>query len=154
MVVDTLEKMRLRWSFRSWNIRYMAASTENLILANLIAERRVSHGDLDVLTFVKIDDTGNFQEEIRTYEQLWAHGQKVASCLEEEGMDREDSFGVIMQNHPEFVDVMVGSSIAGTVFVPIDPRTRSKKLAFMLNHAGCKGAVVGNYAIRNLFSYR
>ena len=41
---------------------------------------------------------------------------------------------------------MVGSSIAGTVFVPIDPRTRGKKLAYMLTFAECRGAIVGDYA--------
>ena len=55
-----------------------------------------------------------------------------------------------MLNHPEFVDVMVGSSIAGTVFVPIDPRTKGDKLTYMLGFAECKGIVVADYALDNL----
>ena len=45
---------------------------------------------------------------------------------------------------------MVGSSIAGTVFVPIDPRTKGKKLAYMLSHAQCRGAFIADYALDNL----
>jgi len=120
------------------------------ILANLIASRMQQWPDRDVLTFVSVNTDGGFDEEIRTYTDLWHNGQRVAAGLDAEEMNPGEAFGVITQNHPEFVDVMVGSSIAGTVFVPIDPRTKGKKLAFMLEHAGCKGAVIGDYALRQL----
>ena len=121
-----------------------------MILAHLVADRMQSMPDLDVLTFVNIESDGTFVEEIRTYTDLWINGQRVASALDGERMQPGDAFAVIMQNHPEFVDTMVGSSIAGTVFVPIDPRTRGKKLSYMLDHAECRGAVIGDYALANL----
>ena len=62
-------------------------------------------------------------------------------------MAKGDKFGIVMQNHPEFVDLMVASTILGTVFVPIDPRTRGEKLKYMLEFAECKGAFVGAYAL-------
>jgi len=37
-----------------------------------------------------------------------------------------------MRNHPAFVEAMVGASITGAVFVPIDPRAADDRLAFML----------------------
>jgi crotonobetaine/carnitine-CoA ligase len=120
------------------------------ILANLIADRMQRWPDRDVLTFVTVNPQGGFDEEIRTYTDLWRNGQRVAAGLDAEAMQPGEAFGVITQNHPEFVDVMVGSSIAGTVFVPIDPRTKGKKLAFMLEHAKCRGAVIGNYALDQL----
>ena len=120
------------------------------ILANLIADRMMTWPDLDVLTFVSINPDGSYKNEIRTYEQLWQNGQRVAAALDSEGMRVGESFGLVTQNHPEFVDVMVGSSIAGTVFVPIDPRTKGDKLAYMLEHAGCRGAVIGDYALGQL----
>jgi crotonobetaine/carnitine-CoA ligase len=61
-------------------------------------------------------------------------------------MRKGDAFAIVMQNHPEFVDLMVASSILGTVFVPIDPRTRGDKLKYMLEFAECKGAFVAEYA--------
>jgi crotonobetaine/carnitine-CoA ligase len=57
-----------------------------------------------------------------------------------------------MQNHAEFVDFMVASSILGTVFVPIDSRTRGDKLKYMLDFAECKGAVVGDDALAEVES--
>ncbi|MEX2481255.1 MAG: AMP-binding protein [Gammaproteobacteria bacterium] len=121
-----------------------------LILAHLIAAHVAEHPELDVLTFVDVAADGRFVDETRTYRQLWQNGQRVAAALDAVGMQPGDAFGVVMQNHPEFVDVMVGSSIAGTVFVPIDPRTRGKKLAFMLDYSQCRGLVIGDYALANL----
>lgn len=127
-----------------------SAPGDPMILAHLIAARAAAMPALDVLTFVDSGADGSLCEETRTYAELWRNGQRVAAALDAEGMQQGDSFAVVMQNHPEFVDTMVGSSIAGTVFVPIDPRTRGKKLAFMLEHAGCRGAVIGDYALPNL----
>ena len=124
-----------------------AGSGDPMILAHLVVDRMASRPDLDVLTFVNIEPDGSFNDEIRTYSDLWRNGQRVAAALDEEGMQAGDAFGLITLNHPEFVDTMVGSSIAGTVFVPIDPRTRGKKLSYMLNHAQCRGAVIGDYAL-------
>ena len=111
---------------------------DTMILANLIADRMQQWPERDVLTFVSINANGAFEEETRTYTDLWHNGQRVAAGLDNEKMGFGDAFAVITLNQPEFVDVMVGSSIAGTVFVPIDPRTKGKKLAFMLEHAGPK----------------
>ncbi|TDJ60708.1 MAG: ATP-dependent acyl-CoA ligase [Proteobacteria bacterium] len=126
------------------------ATPDTAILANLIADRMRQWPQRDVLTFVTINADGSFGEEIRTYADLWRNGQRVAAGLEADGMQLGEAFGVVTQNHPEFVDVMVGSSIAGTVFVPIDPRTKGKKLAFMLEHAECHGVVIGDYALPHL----
>lgn len=125
-------------------------TADTTILANLIADRMQRWPDRDVLTFVSINADGGFDDEIRTYADLWRNGQRVAAGLDAEGLQIGETFGVITQNHPEFVDVMVGSSIAGTVFVPIDPRTKGKKLAFMLEHAQCRGVVIGDYALPQL----
>ncbi len=120
------------------------------ILANRIADWVGKKPDLDVLTFVDIDKDGNFIEETRSYQQLWDNGQRLATWLKALGMKEGDAFGVVMANHPEFVDLMVASSILGTIFVPIDPRTRGDKLSYMLDYAECKGAVVAGYALSNV----
>lgn len=125
-------------------------AADPLILWHLIAAHTAEHPDLDVLTFVDVASDGSFVDETRTYRELWENGQRVAAALDRAGMQPGDAFGVVLQNHPEFVDTMVGSSIAGTVFVPIDPRTRGKKLAFMLDYAECRGLVIGDYALANL----
>lgn len=122
------------------------------ILANRIADWCIREPDLDLLTFVTVDSKGNFVEEIRTYQQLWDNGQRLAAWLKAQGMRQGDRFALLMANHPEFVDLMVASSILGLVFVPIDPRTRGDKLRYMLDFAECKGVFVGDDALANLLA--
>ncbi len=124
----------------------MTARDEN-ILANLIANKAETQPALDVLTFLNILPSGEMEEDVRTYKQLWENGQKVANGLANEKIKQGQSFALFMQNHPEFVDAMVGSSIAGTVFVPIDPRTKGIKLTYMLQFPDCKGVICADYAL-------
>lgn len=87
-----------------------AAARDELILANLVANRVESEPDRDVLTFESAGGT----EEVRTYRQLWENGCRIAAGLDQAGMAPGDCFALLMQNHPEFVDAMVGASISGT----------------------------------------
>jgi len=113
------------------------------ILAHQIAAKVAEEPGRDVVTF----ENPEGPDEIRTYQDLWDNGRRVAKGLIVEGMNKGDSFGLLMQNHPEFIDTMVGSSIVGTVFVPIDPRTKGDKLEYMLRHAECRGIVCGDYSL-------
>jgi len=124
--------------------------SDQLILARMIEDWRGRDPDRRVLTFVEIGSDGQFLDDSRTYHQLWCNGQCVATALIEAGMEKGDRFAIMMQNHPEFVDAMVGSSIAGTILVPIDPRTRGRKLRYMLEFAECSGIVVADYALNHL----
>ena len=121
-----------------------------LILANLIANHKDTQPDLDVLTFVHIDAAGNFAEEVRTYAQLWDNAQRIAAALNAQGLKAGESFALVMQNHPEFVEGMIAASITDTIFVPIDPRTQGAKLKYMLDFAECRGAIAADYAMENL----
>jgi crotonobetaine/carnitine-CoA ligase len=121
--------------------------TDPVILAGLIRTWCDRSPERQILTFVSIDREGVFREETRNYRELWENGQRLAAWMRSQGMGRGDKFAIIMQNHPEFVDLMVASSILGTVFVPIDPRTRGEKLKYMLDFAECRGAFVGAYAL-------
>jgi crotonobetaine/carnitine-CoA ligase len=53
----------------------------------------------------------------------------------------------MMRNHPEYVETMIAASITGCVFVPIDPRTRGEKLAYMMQNAGCRGVICSDYCL-------
>lgn len=119
--------------------------SHDLILPALVAEKAKSHPNFKVLTF---EDNGN--EESRTYLQLWENALKIALALRERGVKDGDRFAILMQNHPEFVEAMVAAGILGAVFIPIDPRTKGEKLAYMLRDAGCCGVICGNYALDNL----
>jgi crotonobetaine/carnitine-CoA ligase len=69
-------------------------------------------------------------------------------------MERGDRFALMMRNHPEFVETMIAASITGCVFVPIDPRTKGDKLAYMFRNAGCRGVVCADYSLRQIIDAR
>ncbi|MGZ8139276.1 AMP-binding protein [Bordetella bronchiseptica] len=124
----------------------MAAHAEALPLAVLLRQRSTGEGCADrLLTFVDVDDTGAQRIEYRSYQQLWQRGQALAHALKAEGMGEGDRLGLMMQNHPEFVDAIIACAILGIVFVPIDPRTMGRKLQYMLEATGCTGVIAGDY---------
>jgi len=122
-----------------------------LVLADLIAARAERTPDFDVVTF---DGDGVRPHEVRTYADLWTNGQRIAAALLARGMAKGDRFALMMRNHPEFVETMVAASVAGCVFVPIDPRTRGEKLAYALRDSGCRGVVCADYALVELIAVR
>lgn len=121
-----------------------------IVLAHHIQRMAEAKPDFDVATFVAVNQDGQFIDNVRTYKDLWSKGQILAGGLLEMGLSIGDTFGVVMQNHAEFADLMVASSIIGSVFVPIDSRTKGKKLTYMLDFAECRGVVVADYAWDNL----
>jgi crotonobetaine/carnitine-CoA ligase len=118
-----------------------------LTLANAIRQKVEETPDLDVLTFVHVGADQQLQDCTRSYRQLWENGQRIAAGLDDEGMAQSDAFALIMFNHPEFVEAMVGSSIAGTVFVPIDARASDNRLLYLLSFSECRGAIVADHAL-------
>lgn len=120
-------------------------------LCAIIANRAESNPDFPVLT---IEGAGVRADETRTYRQLWDNGQRVAQLLIEMGIEPGDHFALVMANHPQFIELMIGASIAGAVCVPIDPRTRGDKLSFMFNNARCKGVFAADYALDQVCAVR
>jgi len=124
-----------------------------MILADLVQIRAEQKPDHDVLTFEHLSlDGGTTPDEVRTYAELATNGNRLAAALIERGMERGDRFALALRNHPEFVETMIAASITGCVMVPIDPRTKGDKLAYMLRNAGCRGAVCGDYALREILA--
>jgi crotonobetaine/carnitine-CoA ligase len=112
------------------------------ILAHLIAQRIEESPDTIITTFV--DERGG-TEETRTYGQLNENAHRLAAAMIERGMEEGDRFGAILCNHPEKVEALIAASVAGCVIVPVDPRVRGDKLAFMLNDSDCKGVICADY---------
>lgn len=121
-----------------------------LPLAQLVRERAGLPTEPALLTFVAHDASGKYEVSHRHYGDLWKRGQAIARALAARGLAAGDRFALQMQNHAEFADAMVASAILGTVFVPIDPRTRGKKLQYMLDSVGCKGVIAGSYCLPDL----
>ena len=113
-----------------------------MVLGDLVRMRAETLPDRDVLTFDHLGDgEAAARDEVRTYADLAENANRIAAALISRGVAPGDRFAIMMRNHPEFVEAMVAASIAGAIFVPIDPRARGEKLAFMLRNAGCAGIV-------------
>lgn len=120
-------------------------------LAQLIHELARSHPDFRVLTFV--DETSG-EVETRTFSQWLENAGRLASYLLSRGLKSGDRFGVLLANHPEIVEALVAASLIGAVMVPIDPRTRGQKLAFILSDSECRGVICGDYNSANVEACR
>lgn len=119
------------------------ANTDEMILADLVRKRAEERPDLDVLTFEHFSlDSGATPDEVLTFGELAERANRIAAALLERGIGPGDRFAIVMDNRPEFVECMVAASITGSIFVPIDPRMRGERLAFLLRKSGCSGAVV------------
>jgi crotonobetaine/carnitine-CoA ligase len=126
-----------------------------MILADLIREKAGSRPDFEVLTFehLSLDDEAT-PDEVRTYADLADNADRIAATLVAHGMRRGDRFGLMMRNHPEYVETMIAASITACVMVPIDPRTRGDKLAFMLRNASCRGIICADYCLDQVVPVR
>ena len=126
-----------------------------MILADLVAIRAERSPDLDVITFEHLSlDGGATPDEVRTYADLQIHANRLAAELVRRGLSRGDRFALMMRNHPEFVEAMIAASISATAFVPIDPRTKGEKLAYMLRNSRCRGVVCGDYCLPEVAAAR
>lgn len=116
----------------------------NLILADYIAAKSEEKPDHRVVTF---EGGGVREDETRNYGELFDNGNRLAATLIDRRMAPGDRFATLLQNHPEFIECMVGASVSGCVVVPIDPRTRGEKLKFTLNNSESKGIICALYSL-------
>ena len=127
----------------------------DLILADLVWKRAEKSPDLDVLTFEHLSlDGGATPDEVRSYADLVRNANRLAAGLTVRGVGTGDRVAVMLRNHPEFVETMIACSVLGALIVPIDPRTRGEKLAFMLRKAGCAGVLGADYCAEALAEVR
>ena len=118
-----------------------------LLLTDLIATRAERTPDVDVLTFEHLSLGDGRADEVRTYADLQRNAQRIAAWLVARGLAPGERFGLMLRNHPEFVETMIAASTTACVTVPIDPRTRGDKLAYTLRNSACRGIVCADYCV-------
>lgn len=126
----------------------MQIADSDLTLARLVFRRAQGPDAIQpLITFVSHDDPTHERIETRSYAQLRRQGCKFAHWAHGHGLRRGDRIALMMQNHPEFVDVLVGAAVLGVIVVPIDPRTKGEKLQYQIAEAGCRGVVIADYCL-------
>lgn len=89
-------------------------------------------------------------DTVRTYGDLWRHGQALARGLRQRGIGRGAVIATLMANHAEFVELMVAAALLQAVLVPIDPRTKGDKLAFMIANSHSRAVIAADYALAHV----
>ncbi len=104
------------------------------LLGQLFEIKAHTQPDFPVLTF-----EGNKNPDIvETYGDLHENSHRFAYALKQAGIGKGEKFAAFMYNYPEMVHLMAAASILGAVIVPIDPRSKGRKLAHQVSHSKSK----------------
>ena len=76
--------------------------------------------------------------EAYSYQDLVVSAEKFASYLIAAGINKGDRVAVYMDNSWPAVVAIYGATLAGAVFLVINPQTKSDKLQYILNDCGAK----------------
>jgi crotonobetaine/carnitine-CoA ligase len=93
--------------------------------------------DFNVVTF----ENGDYPEERLTFKDIVVQGRKLAGKLVSAGIGKGDAFALLMRNHPEFLYALYAATCIGAVMIPIDPRVKGQRLAYMLKDSRSKGLI-------------
>ena len=93
--------------------------------------------DSEVVTF----ENGDYPAEILTYEKIVTNGRKIALALQKANIGMGDVLALVMRNHPEFIYALYATTCLGAILLPIDPRTKGKRLQYVLQDSQSKGII-------------
>jgi len=93
--------------------------------------------NFEVITF----ENGNGDDEILTYKNIVSKGRKLVKTLKESGFGKGDVLALLMRNHPEFVYSLYATNLIGSILLPIDPRIKGNRLAYVLKDSKAKGVI-------------
>ena len=79
--------------------------------------------------------------KVHTFSQIDQDSDRIAIRLQQEGLARGDRAAVFAENSAELVASVFGILKAGGVFVIVNPTTKAKKLAYILNDCGVRALV-------------
>lgn len=107
----------------------------------------LKHVDFDQLAYKFVNSDGSF-ERVR-YGDIYRKTNQLANALKKSGIGKGDTFAVLMKNHPEFLYSLFAALSTGAVCVPVDPRSKGRKLAFQLLNTRAKGLILADEFVEN-----
>lgn len=72
------------------------------------------------------------------YATIWELAWRVGAALVAIGAARGDRVALLMDKRPETVATLVGASVAGAVFVPVNPALKGPQVAYILHDCGVR----------------
>lgn len=88
-----------------------------------------------------------------SYRELGERTELVAAALRDEGVRHGERIGLILPNRPEWVEIALGASGAGSVAVPFSTWSTRQELDFLLRDSGVSHLfAVGRFGDRNYVS--
>src|SRR5882757_1256559 len=73
-----------------------------------------------------------------TFSELHDAAARVATLLEQAGVEPGDRVGIMLPNTPAFAIVFYGIMYRGAVAVPMNPLLKGREVAFYLSNSGAK----------------
>jgi acyl-CoA synthetase (AMP-forming)/AMP-acid ligase II len=122
------------------------AHLNQVIASHMVEIKADQTPDKEIYVFEK----GEHGEDILTYRDLYENSNKIARLMLNAGIEKGDTYGVFMRNHPEFVYTLLAGPTIGAMMVPIDPRSRGDRLRFLLNNSGVKAVFVSDECLEQL----
>lgn len=93
-------------------------------------------------------------EETVSYVDIFENTNRIAHTLLNNGIGLGDTFTMVMKNHPEFIYTLFAALSIGAVAVPVDPRSKGRKLAFQILNTRSKGIIVADQFLESLGEIR
>lgn len=90
--------------------------------------------------FIFVNADGS--DETVTMGDIYTQTNRMSHALLNAGIGKGDAFTILMRNHPEFLYALFAALSIGATAVPVDPRSKGKKLAFQINNTQSKGLVM------------
>jgi acyl-CoA ligase (AMP-forming) (exosortase A-associated) len=84
------------------------------------------------------DAAVTYGDTTRSYAELWETVARFARGMTELGVGRDDRVAVFLEKRLETVESVFGISVAGGVFVPINPLLRPQQVAYILDDCGVR----------------
>ncbi|GGR48750.1 acyl-CoA ligase (AMP-forming) (exosortase A-associated) [Nocardioides luteus] len=96
---------------------------------SMLAEHAAARPDAPALTYKGVT---------QTYAEVWAEAGAVATGLTALGLARGDRCAVFLEKRPETVASIFGTTLAGGVFVPVNPLLKAGQVAHILDDCSVK----------------
>ena len=107
-------------------------------IARLFERQARATPDAVAVVFERRPAAGPPRGERLSYRQLDRQADRLAHRLRSSGIGPEDRVAVFLERCPDLIVALLGVLKAGAAYLPLDPRTPSERLVWMLADAGAR----------------